>query len=95
MWKEQCGVLDKYKVTLEKENIDYQKQLQEQKSIHASAIKQIEEDTINLKTKNLILEDKIVSLTKEMEELQKQNEVQSQGLSSKEIEIKTLNSDII
>jgi len=39
MWKEQCGVLDKYKVTLEKENIDYQKQLQEQKAIHASAIK--------------------------------------------------------
>ena len=91
MWKGQYGVLDKYKVQLEKENIDYQKQLQAQKEIHAQALKTIEEESLIIKQKFDKLELELASQIEEIQKVKSELEQRKQEITIKESIIGELN----
>lgn len=91
MWKGQYGVLDKYKVQLEKENIDYQKQLQAQKEIHAQALKTIEDESLIIKQKFDKLELELASQIEEIQKVKSELEQRKQEITIKESIIGELN----
>ena len=91
MWKGQYGVLDKYKVQLEKENIDYQKQLQAQKEIHAQALKTIEDESLIIKQKFDKLELEMASQIEEIQKVKSELEQRKQEITIKESIIGELN----
>ena len=91
VWNGQYSVLDKYKVQLDNENIDYQKQLQAQKEIHAQALKSLEDESLIIKQKFDKLELELASQIEESQKVKSELEQRKQEITIKESIIGELN----